>query len=70
MTSEQRLAQIQERVDKATPGPWWVEPPIKGTLVDGSSYHLDAAVSYGNQGDLSDTFDLYDGYRVDTDNHP
>lgn len=54
---------INERVTRATPGPWWVQGPVK--THDGA--YRDAFVAFGTQGDLSDTFDLMERYDVDTD---
>ena len=57
------LQKLKELANNATDGPWWVAPGFK----TGSGYWCDYYIAYGEKGDDSQTYDLIDGYRVETD---
>jgi hypothetical protein len=57
------IEECLERANAATEGPWWVEPERYVKREDGSEVLIDMEVAYGTQGDLSDTFNLYDSYN-------
>jgi hypothetical protein len=60
MSLDKRLGEIRERLGKVTKEPWFFSPEKRGKRMDGSEYCLEEQISFGTEGDDSDTYSLFD----------